>query len=100
MPSFQAYAVALAVGLLVGLLYGALGVRSPAPPMVALVGLLGILLGEQAVPIGKQLFRPSPKKASSIGAGCAHHLFGALPGRGLGGAAVISASATTPERSV
>jgi XapX domain-containing protein len=49
------YAISLAVGLLVGLIYGFLNVRSPAPPMVALVGLLGILLGEQAVPIIKKL---------------------------------------------
>lgn len=41
--------VALAVGLLVGGLYGLLNVRSPAPPYVALLGLLGILLGEQGV---------------------------------------------------
>ncbi|RYF93285.1 MAG: DUF1427 family protein [Caulobacteraceae bacterium] len=47
------YAIALAVGLLVGVIYGLLKVRSPAPPYVALVGLLGILLGEQAVPTVK-----------------------------------------------
>ncbi|CAN5208651.1 hypothetical protein BH10PSE1_BH10PSE1_23610 [soil metagenome] len=54
----KAYIVALAIGLLVGVLYGALNVRSPAPPYVALVGLLGILLGEQAVPTVKAWFRP------------------------------------------
>jgi XapX domain-containing protein len=42
------YLVSLAVGLAVGLLYSLLGVRSPAPPAVALLGLLGMLLGEQA----------------------------------------------------
>ena len=36
-----------AVGLLVGLIYGVLGVKSPAPPVIALIGLLAILLGEQ-----------------------------------------------------
>ncbi|WP_156389236.1 XapX domain-containing protein [Brevundimonas sp. Root1423] len=41
--------IALAVGLLVGAIYGLLNVRSPAPPYVALLGLLGILLGEQGV---------------------------------------------------
>lgn len=41
--------VALAVGVLVGVIYGLLNVRSPAPPYVALIGLLGILLGEQAM---------------------------------------------------
>ena len=35
------------VGLGVGILYGLIRVKSPAPPIVALVGLLGIVLGEQ-----------------------------------------------------
>jgi len=45
-PAVKNYIVALAVGVLVGTIYGVLDVRSPAPPVVALVGLLGILLGE------------------------------------------------------
>lgn len=47
------YLLSLGAGILVGLVYSLLGVRSPAPPVVALVGLFGILLGEQAVPIVK-----------------------------------------------
>jgi XapX domain-containing protein len=43
------YFLSLIVGLGVGLAYGLLGVRSPAPPVIALLGLLGMLLGEQAV---------------------------------------------------
>jgi XapX domain-containing protein len=35
------------VGLGVGALYGLIRVKSPAPPIVALLGLLGIVLGEQ-----------------------------------------------------
>ena len=35
------------VGLGVGALYGLIRVKSPAPPIVALVGLLGMVLGEQ-----------------------------------------------------
>ena len=35
------------VGLGVGVLYGLIRVKSPAPPIVALVGLLGMVLGEQ-----------------------------------------------------
>lgn len=57
------YIIALAVGVLVGLLYGALNVRSPAPPYVALVGLLGILLGEQAVPVMKAWLKPPAASA-------------------------------------
>jgi XapX domain-containing protein len=44
------YLVSLAAGLVVGLLYDILGVRSPAPPAVALIGLLGMLGGEHLVP--------------------------------------------------
>ena len=36
-----------AVGLGVGVLYGLIRVKSPAPPIVALLGLLGMVLGEQ-----------------------------------------------------
>jgi len=35
------------VGLGVGVLYGLIRVKSAAPPIVALLGLLGMVLGEQ-----------------------------------------------------
>src|ERR1700758_4574783 len=35
------------VGLGVGALYGLIRVKSPAPPIVALLGLLGMVIGEQ-----------------------------------------------------
>jgi XapX domain-containing protein len=41
--------ISFVVGLGVGVLYGLIRVKSPAPPIVALVGLLGMVLGE---PIG------------------------------------------------
>jgi XapX domain-containing protein len=40
--------ISFAVGLLVGVAYGVVRVKSPAPPIVALIGLLGMVLGEQA----------------------------------------------------
>jgi XapX domain-containing protein len=40
-------AISFAVGLFVGVLYGVIRVKSPAPPIVALLGLLGMVLGEQ-----------------------------------------------------
>ena len=49
------YLISLGAGLLAGLVYGLIGVRSPAPPVVALVGLAGILLGEQMVPVVKRI---------------------------------------------
>jgi XapX domain-containing protein len=39
--------VSFLVGLGVGALYGLIRVKSPAPPIVALLGLLGMVLGEQ-----------------------------------------------------
>jgi XapX domain-containing protein len=44
------YLFSLAAGMFVGLIYSLLEVRSPAPPAVALIGLLGMLIGEQAIP--------------------------------------------------
>lgn len=41
------YLLSLGAGLLVGVIYSLLNVRSPAPPVIALIGLLGILVGEQ-----------------------------------------------------
>ena len=44
------YLVSLLVGIAVGVAYALLGVKSPAPPIVALFGLLGIVIGEQGLP--------------------------------------------------
>lgn len=43
----NAYFISLGAGVLVGLVYALLKVRSPAPPAIALIGLLGMLIGEQ-----------------------------------------------------
>lgn len=67
------YLVSLGVGLLVGVIYSLLHVRSPAPPMVALIGLLGILLGEQAIPVYRWL------KADASPEHSLNHVFGELP---------------------
>jgi len=39
--------LSLFAGILIGLIYALLKARSPAPPAIALVGLLGMLIGEQ-----------------------------------------------------
>jgi XapX domain-containing protein len=39
--------ISFVVGLGVGVLYGLIRVKSPAPPIVALLGLLGMVIGEQ-----------------------------------------------------
>lgn len=71
----------LARRVLVGIIYSLLSVRSPAPPLVALVGLLGILVGEQIIPVGKQLLAGSGFSVAWWEAGCTSHMFGLLPGR-------------------
>ena len=50
------YLISLALGLLVGVIYSVFGVRSPAPPTVALVGLFGMLGGEQVIPLARTVF--------------------------------------------
>lgn len=46
----KGFLLSFLVGLLVGLLYAAVKVRSPAPPFVALTGLLGMVIGEAMWP--------------------------------------------------
>ena len=43
------YLISLAAGLGIGVIYGLISVRSPAPPIIALLDLLGMLAGEAAV---------------------------------------------------
>ena len=43
----KALLISFVVGLLVDVLYAVIRVKSPAPPIIALVGLLGMVLGEQ-----------------------------------------------------
>jgi XapX domain-containing protein len=52
------YFFSLLMGLAVGV------VRSPAPPLIALVGLLGILMGEQAVDLAKRHLAPSAQTST------------------------------------
>ena len=75
------YLVSLGAGVLVGVIYSLLNVRSPAPPLVALVGLFGILVGEQIIPVGKHMLAGLPILGAWREARSASHLFGMLPGR-------------------
>ena len=75
----KSYVVSLAVGLLVGVIYALFQVRSPAPPVIALVGLLGILVGEQLPPLIKQVFNKEPAATSWLHHQVKPHMFGELP---------------------
>jgi XapX domain-containing protein len=72
------YLVSLSIGLLVGVIYALFNVRSPAPPVIALVGLLGILLGEQIPPLIKHALNPD-KTTSWLEHQVRPHVFGRLP---------------------
>ncbi len=74
----KVYLISLGAGLLVGMIYSLLGVRSPAPPIIALVGLAGILLGEQIVPIAKRL-ADRTELTRFVREDCSQHVLGTLP---------------------
>jgi XapX domain-containing protein len=95
----KTYVISLGAGLLVGVIYSLLNVRSPAPPLVALVGLLGILAGEQVIPVAKNVIAGSSVASAWRQSQSAQHLFGALPGRQAEQAPIASIQPTPGVRS-
>ncbi len=73
------YLLSLAVGLLVGVIYALFNVRSPAPPVIALVGLLGILVGEQLPPLVRKFMASDAAHVSWLHHQVKPHMFGELP---------------------
>jgi XapX domain-containing protein len=74
------YFLSLFAGLLAGVVYGAIGVQSPAPPTIALLGLLGMLAGEQILPLARQVLSGLKLGTAWREAKCGQHMFGQLPG--------------------
>jgi len=74
------YLLSLGVGILVGIIYALFQVRSPAPPVIALVGLLGILIGEQLPPLLRQAWVREQAHVSWLSGQVKPHVFGELPG--------------------
>ncbi|GGF77464.1 membrane protein [Azorhizobium oxalatiphilum] len=74
------YVLSLGAGLLVGVIYALLQVRSPAPPVVALIGLLGILIGEQLPPLVKSLWHKEKPAPSWFSGQVKPHMFGHMAG--------------------
>lgn len=70
------YLISLGAGLLVGVIYALLQVRSPAPPAIALIGLLGMLVGEQVVPTVKRLIVGEPVTVSWLRSECVAKITG------------------------
>jgi XapX domain-containing protein len=81
MADMRTYLLSLGAGLLVGVVYSLLNVRSPAPPVVALIGLLGILIGEQIIPVGRHMLEGAHMAAAWRQSHSTPHIFGLLPGR-------------------
>lgn len=75
----KTYLLSLGAGLLVGVFYNLIQMRSPAPPVVALLGLLGILVGEQIPPLVRSLWNKEPLVLSWLHQ-VKPHMFGHLPG--------------------
>jgi len=82
------YVVSLGAGIFVGVIYALMQVRSPAPPAIALIGLLGMLIGEQVVPPVKRLIAGEKVTAAWFHQECLPKITG-TPGQ---------LSATKPER--
>ncbi len=80
MLAMKPYFLSLLAGILAGVIYGALGVNSPAPPIIALTGLLGMLAGEQILPIARRMLAGHRLHTAWRDAQCSQHMFGALPG--------------------
>jgi XapX domain-containing protein len=80
MLTMKPYFLSLLAGILAGVIYGAIGVNSPAPPIIALTGLLGMLAGEQILPVARRMLSGHRLNTAWRDAQCSQHMFGALPG--------------------
>lgn len=78
----KSYVVSLAVGLLAGVIYGVMQVHSPAPPVIALLGLFGMLVGEQLIPLGRRLLRREPVTLAWFRQECVPKISGTPPPEG------------------
>src|SRR5471032_706104 len=74
--NMKLYIISLAAGLFVGIIYALMQVRSPAPPAIALIGLLGMLVGEQIVPTVKRLVAGEPVTVAWFRAECVSKITG------------------------
>jgi len=56
--------ISLGAGIIVGVIYSLVRIPSPAPPLFALLGLFGILVGSQLIPTVQKHFAASPVHAA------------------------------------
>jgi XapX domain-containing protein len=72
------YVLSLFAGILVGVIYSLLNVRSPAPPMVALIGLFAILDVEEIIHNAMSIMAKEPAVISWLHQ-VKPHVFGHMP---------------------
>lgn len=70
------YWMSIGAGVLVGIIYALMHVRSPAPPAIALLGLLGMLIGEQIVPVAKRVIQGEPLSSAWFVSECVPKITG------------------------
>ncbi|AMP38820.1 MULTISPECIES: XapX domain-containing protein [Ralstonia solanacearum species complex] len=90
------YLISLSAGVLVGILYALLHVRSPAPPAIALVGLLGMLIGEQIVPTAQRLLAGEPLTMAWFRHACVPKITGAPSPKPADDGVAVSAADRNP----
>ncbi len=89
------YLIPLGTGILVGIIYALMQVRSPAPPAIALIGLLGMLIGEQVVPPVKRMLAGEPVTIAWFRGECVPKITGTPPNADT----AVEPSASLPARS-
>ncbi|WLS79144.1 XapX domain-containing protein [Erwinia pyri] len=78
----KSYVIALLTGMLAGVLYSLIEVNSPAPPVIALLGLFGMLIGEQLIPLLKRVIKREPVTLAWFRHECVPKISGTPPPSG------------------
>lgn len=78
----KSYLISLLVGFLAGIIYGTLAIHSPAPPVIALLGLFGMLVGEQIIPLCRRLLTRQPVTMAWFRHECVPKISGTPPPEG------------------
>jgi XapX domain-containing protein len=78
----KSYAIALLTGMLAGVIYSLIEVNSPAPPVIALLGLFGMLVGEQLIPLLKRVIKREPVTLAWFRHECVPKISGTPPPSG------------------
>ena len=75
----KAWIISLVCGVVAGVIYALLDVHSPAPPVVALLGLFGMLVGEQLIPVGRRILNREPLTLAWFRHECVPKISGTAP---------------------